>query len=40
MPGPIDVHWHTMMATIPLRALLTADDSYLTVVAGQGATER
>jgi imidazolonepropionase-like amidohydrolase len=39
MPGLIDAHWHTMMATIPLRALLTADDSYLTIAAGQGATE-
>jgi imidazolonepropionase-like amidohydrolase len=39
MPGLIDAHWHTMMATNPLRALLTADDGYLTVVAGQGATE-
>ncbi len=27
------------MATIPLPALLTADDGYLTVLAGQGATE-
>ncbi|MCD6057474.1 MAG: amidohydrolase family protein [Thermomicrobiales bacterium] len=39
MPGLIDAHWHTMMATIPLRALLTADDGYLTVVAGQSAGE-
>ena len=39
MPGLIDAHWHTMMATLPLRALLTADDGYLTVAAGQGATE-
>jgi imidazolonepropionase-like amidohydrolase len=39
MPGLIDAHWHTMMASIPLRALLTADDGYLTVVAGQSAAE-
>jgi imidazolonepropionase-like amidohydrolase len=39
MPGLIDTHWHTMMATIPLRALLTADDGYLTIAAGQGAGE-
>ena len=39
MPGLIDAHWHTMMATIPLAALVTADDGYLTIVAGKGATE-
>ncbi len=39
MPGLIDAHWHAMMAAAPLAALLTADFSYLALVAGSTASE-
>jgi imidazolonepropionase-like amidohydrolase len=37
MPGLIDAHWHTMMATSPVAALLTADPGYLNHVAAREA---
>jgi imidazolonepropionase-like amidohydrolase len=38
MPGLIDAHWHAMMASMPLDAMMTADAGYLNLVAGQQAT--
>jgi imidazolonepropionase-like amidohydrolase len=37
MPGLIDMHWHAMMASLPLETALSADVGYLTVVAGEQA---
>lgn len=37
MPGLIDNHWHVMFAEVPIPALLTNDNSYLTIVGAQGA---
>ncbi len=37
MPGLIDVHWHAMMACLPLTVLLTADAGYITLVAADEA---
>ena len=37
MPGLIDAHWHAMMASLPLTALLTADVGYLTLIAADEA---
>jgi len=34
MPGLIDAHWHSMFASIPLQALMTADEGYIELVAG------
>ncbi len=34
MPGLIDAHWHTMMATLPEAALMTADFGYINLAAG------
>jgi imidazolonepropionase-like amidohydrolase len=34
MPGLIDMHWHTMLASPPLAAALTGDKSYLALLAG------
>ena len=37
MPGLIDAHWHAMMASIPLKVLLTADVGYINLVAAAEA---
>lgn len=37
MPGLIDAHWHTMLASLPMQALLIADIGYINLVAGQQA---
>jgi imidazolonepropionase-like amidohydrolase len=37
MPGLIDMHWHAMMASLPLTTASTADLGYLTLVAGEQA---
>jgi len=37
MPGLIDAHWHTTMAVLPESVMMTADDGYLALVAGQEA---
>lgn len=39
MPGLIDAHVHTMMANSPMQVVLSADSSYIALVAGRGATE-
>jgi imidazolonepropionase-like amidohydrolase len=38
MPGLIDAHVHTMMAETPMQVVMSADPSYLALVAGRGAT--
>ena len=37
MPGLIDAHWHALMAATPQPVLMTADPSYLTLLAAQQA---
>jgi Amidohydrolase family len=37
MPGLIDAHWHAFMAATPQPLLMTADSSYLTLLAAQEA---
>ena len=37
MPGLIDAHWHAFMAATPLPLLLTADSSYLNLLAARQA---
>ncbi|MCL7999956.1 amidohydrolase family protein [Brucella sp. 21LCYQ03] len=37
MPGLIDMHWHTMLAAIPMTVAMTADIGYLYLVAAQEA---
>jgi imidazolonepropionase-like amidohydrolase len=37
MPGLIDAHWHAFMAATPQPLLMTADPSYLTLLAAQEA---
>ena len=37
MPGLIDAHWHAFMAATPQPVLMTADPSYLTLLAAQQA---
>jgi imidazolonepropionase-like amidohydrolase len=37
MPGLIDAHWHTMMASLPIPVLLTADVGYINLVAASEA---
>jgi imidazolonepropionase-like amidohydrolase len=37
MPGLIDAHWHSMMATVPMPLLMTGDIGYLTLLAGREA---
>ncbi|MGV3606037.1 MAG: amidohydrolase family protein [Planctomycetaceae bacterium] len=37
MPGLIDAHWHTMMCSVPMRDLMTADASYIHLLAGREA---
>ncbi|TXL79645.1 amidohydrolase family protein [Vineibacter terrae] len=37
MPGLIDAHWHSMMASVSLNVLLTADVGYLNLLAGEEA---
>lgn len=39
MPGLIDAHWHTMMASIPMPLLLTGDTGYLNFLAAQEARD-
>ncbi|WP_127347405.1 metal-dependent hydrolase family protein [Pseudidiomarina mangrovi] len=39
MPGLIDAHWHTMLASLPMQALLVADIGYINLVAGQQAEQ-
>lgn len=34
MPGLIDMHWHTMLASPPLAVAMTADENYLAMLAG------
>jgi imidazolonepropionase-like amidohydrolase len=38
MPGLIDAHWHSSLATLPLANLLTADLGYIELRAGRDAT--
>ena len=38
MPGLIDAHWHAMLASMPIAAMMTADIGYLNLVAGEQAT--
>src|SRR6266516_4630715 len=37
MPGLIDAHWHTMVATSPLAVFITVDVGYLNHVAARDA---
>ncbi|CAM3677713.1 amidohydrolase family protein [Occultella aeris] len=37
MPGLIDAHWHSMFATLPLQALMTADVGYVNILAAREA---
>lgn len=37
MPGLIDAHWHTMMASMPMMELMTADIGYITLSAAEEA---
>jgi imidazolonepropionase-like amidohydrolase len=37
MPGLIDAHWHAFMATTPQILLMTADSSYLHLLAARQA---
>lgn len=37
IPGLIDAHWHTMLASLPLLKLLTADIGYLYIAASREA---
>lgn len=37
MPGLIDAHWHTIMAAVPQATALTADPSYMHIVAAEEA---
>lgn len=37
MPGLIDAHWHTMMASVPMMDLMTADIGYITLAAAEEA---
>ncbi|NUO60107.1 MAG: amidohydrolase family protein [Hamadaea sp.] len=37
MPGLIDAHWHTMMASLPMTQLATADLGYIYLAAGREA---
>jgi imidazolonepropionase-like amidohydrolase len=34
MPGLIDMHWHTMLASPPLAVAMAADENYLALLAG------
>ena len=38
MPGLIDAHWHAMLASMPIAAMMTADIGYLNLLAGEQAT--
>src|SRR6478735_2337476 len=38
MPGLIDAHWHAMLASMPIAAMMTADIGYLNLIAGEQAT--
>src|SRR6185369_1509701 len=37
MPGLIDAHWHAIMASVPQMLLMTADPSYLQLLAARQA---
>ena len=37
MPGPIDAHWHAIMAATPQTILITADPNYLRLLAARQA---
>ena len=37
MPGLIDAHWHALLASMPLNAMMTADAGYLNLLAGKQA---
>lgn len=37
MPGLIDVHWHSMLAAIPMTVAMTSDIGYLYLIAAQEA---
>lgn len=39
MPGLIDAHWHAMLASLPMQALMVADIGYINLVAGQQAEQ-
>ena len=39
MPGLIDVHWHTMLATLPMGRALQSDLGYLTLVGAQASKD-
>lgn len=39
MPGLIDAHWHAMLASLPMQALLVADIGYINLVAGKQAEQ-
>jgi imidazolonepropionase-like amidohydrolase len=38
MPGLIDAHWHALLASMPLNAMMTADLGYLNLLAGEQAS--
>ena len=37
MPGLIDVHWHAMMAAIPMQRAMTSDPGYVHIAAAREA---
>ncbi len=39
MPGLIDAHWHAMFSTLPVATAMTADSSYVHLVAGRNAAQ-
>jgi imidazolonepropionase-like amidohydrolase len=39
MPGLIDAHWHAMLASLPMQALMVADIGYINLVAGRQAEQ-
>ena len=39
IPGLIDAHWHSTLATIPMADFLNGDPGYVQIAAGKGATE-
>jgi imidazolonepropionase-like amidohydrolase len=39
IPGLIDAHWHSTLATIPMSDFLNGDPGYVQIAAGKGATE-
>lgn len=39
LPGLIDAHWHSTLATIPMADFLNGDPGYVQIAAGKAATE-